>query len=126
MSWQTYVDDHLMVDLPGGGKLAFAAIYGQDGGCWAQSAGFPAVSLHAQRAERQKGRERERERCRENSFAAFAGDVSAAVRSLARDVQSAGRDGFFPFGSETSPSGFFPFERSLDGSARARRRPPLC
>merc|ERR1711959_571759 len=43
MSWQTYVDDHLMVDLPGGGKLAYAAIYGQDGGCWAQSAGFPAL-----------------------------------------------------------------------------------
>merc|ERR1711959_34376 len=64
MSWQTYVDDHLRVDLPGGGKLAYAAIYGQDGGCWAQSAGFPALSLHAQRAERQKGREREK--CREN------------------------------------------------------------
>ena len=33
-----------MVDLPGGGKLSHAAIYGQDGGMWAQSAGFPAVS----------------------------------------------------------------------------------
>ena len=32
------------VDLPGGGKLSSAAIYGQDGGCWAQSAGFPTVS----------------------------------------------------------------------------------
>ncbi|QDZ20291.1 profilin [Chloropicon primus] len=43
MSWQSYVDDHLMVDLPSGGKLTAAAIYGQDGGCWAQSAGFPAL-----------------------------------------------------------------------------------
>eukprot|EP00215_Chloropicon_roscoffensis_P000957 CAMPEP_0198465338 /NCGR_PEP_ID=MMETSP1456-20131121/3270_1 /TAXON_ID=1461544 ORGANISM="Unidentified sp., Strain RCC1871" /NCGR_SAMPLE_ID=MMETSP1456 /ASSEMBLY_ACC=CAM_ASM_001119 /LENGTH=132 /DNA_ID=CAMNT_0044191181 /DNA_START=74 /DNA_END=472 /DNA_ORIENTATION=+ len=43
MSWQSYVDDHLMVELPGGGKLSSAAIYGQDGGCWAQSAGFPTL-----------------------------------------------------------------------------------
>ena len=29
MSWQTYVDDHLMVGLPGGGMLTYAAIFGQ-------------------------------------------------------------------------------------------------
>ena len=33
-----------MCILPGGGQLASAAIVGQDGGVWAQSAGFPAVS----------------------------------------------------------------------------------
>lgn len=36
MSWQAYVDDHLMCQLPGGGQLAHAAIWGQDGGVWAQ------------------------------------------------------------------------------------------
>jgi hypothetical protein len=43
MSWDSYVE-HLMVDLPHGGKLSSAAIVGQDGGIWAQSAGFPAVT----------------------------------------------------------------------------------
>mmetsp|Transcript_25456 Transcript_25456/g.35072 ORF Transcript_25456/g.35072 Transcript_25456/m.35072 type:complete len:132 (-) Transcript_25456:388-783(-) len=43
MSWQTYVDDHLMVDLPGGGMLQSAAIFGLDGVPWAQSASFPTV-----------------------------------------------------------------------------------
>eukprot|EP00850_Spirogloea_muscicola_P022370 SM000290S10904 [mRNA] locus=s290:39733:40536:- [translate_table: standard] len=31
MSWQLYVDDHLMCDLPGGGMLTSAAILGHDG-----------------------------------------------------------------------------------------------
>lgn len=44
MSWQAYVDDHLMCQLPGGGQLAHAAIWGQDGGIWAQDASFPAVT----------------------------------------------------------------------------------
>lgn len=44
MSWQTYVDDHLMVPLGAGQKtLVGAAILGHDGSTWAQSAGFPAV-----------------------------------------------------------------------------------
>jgi len=34
-----------MCTLPGGGQLAFAAIIGHDGGVWASSAGFPAVSV---------------------------------------------------------------------------------
>lgn len=33
-----------MVDLPHGGKLSSAAIVGQDGGVWAQSEGFPAIT----------------------------------------------------------------------------------
>lgn len=33
-----------MVELPNGGKLSSAAIVGQDGGVWAQSPEFPAVS----------------------------------------------------------------------------------
>eukprot|EP00976_Prorocentrum_cordatum_P084003 1185469-Prorocentrum_minimum.AAC.4 len=61
MSWQSYVDDHLMVELPGGGMLSHAAIFGQhacagtcaqrvglglatrasDGNPWALSSGFP-------------------------------------------------------------------------------------
>lgn len=43
MSWDSYLD-HLMVDLPHGGKLTSCAILGQDGGVWAQSESFPAVS----------------------------------------------------------------------------------
>ncbi len=33
-----------MCSLPGGGQLASAAIVGHDGGVWAQSAAFPAIS----------------------------------------------------------------------------------
>ena len=44
MSWQSYVDDHLLCELPAGGHLASAAIVGKDGGVWAQSEGFPDVS----------------------------------------------------------------------------------
>ena len=44
MSWQAYVDDHLMVELPGGKTLSSAAIVGLDGGVWAKSADFPEVS----------------------------------------------------------------------------------
>ncbi|KAH7651217.1 Profilin protein [Dioscorea alata] len=40
MSWQTYVDDHLMCDIEGQ-RLTSAAIIGQDGSIWAQSANFP-------------------------------------------------------------------------------------
>lgn len=50
MSWQTYVDDHLMVPLPNGGHLSHAAIVGQDGGVWAQDAGFPAISVEETQA----------------------------------------------------------------------------
>jgi profilin len=44
MSWQQYVDDHLMVELPHGGTLLSAAIVGHDGGVWASSPGFPDVT----------------------------------------------------------------------------------
>ncbi|KAF3515336.1 hypothetical protein F2Q69_00001139 [Brassica cretica] len=37
MSWQTYVDDHLMSDLGDEQRLTAAAIIGQDGSVWAQS-----------------------------------------------------------------------------------------
>ncbi|KAK7335906.1 hypothetical protein VNO80_28033 [Phaseolus coccineus] len=40
MSWQTYVDDHLMCDFDGH-TLAAAAIIGHDGTVWAQSSKFP-------------------------------------------------------------------------------------
>ncbi|KAK6787436.1 hypothetical protein RDI58_015961 [Solanum bulbocastanum] len=40
MSWQTYVDHHLMCDLDGH-RLASAAILGFDGSVWAQSPAFP-------------------------------------------------------------------------------------
>ncbi|KAK3415624.1 hypothetical protein EUGRSUZ_J02697 [Eucalyptus grandis] len=40
MSWQTYVDDHLMCDIDGH-HLAAAAIVGHDGSVWAQSSAFP-------------------------------------------------------------------------------------
>ena len=41
---QAYVDDHLLCELPGGGRLQHAAILGQDGGVWAQSEHFPAIT----------------------------------------------------------------------------------
>ncbi|KAJ1385990.1 Profilin [Sesbania bispinosa] len=40
MSWQTYVDEHLMCDIDGH-TLTSAAIIGQDGTVWAQSSNFP-------------------------------------------------------------------------------------
>lgn len=43
-SWQAYVDEHLLVPLPNGGELSSAAIVGADGGVWAQSPTFPAIS----------------------------------------------------------------------------------
>jgi len=45
MSWQTYVDEHLMCDVGDGQghHLTAAAIVGHDGSVWAQSANFPQV-----------------------------------------------------------------------------------
>ena len=47
MSWQTYVDDHLMCEVEGnpGQHLSAAAIIGHDGSVWAQSSTFPQVHL---------------------------------------------------------------------------------
>lgn len=46
MSWQTYVDDHLMCDIDATGHfLSSAAIVGHDGSIWAQSANFPQVFI---------------------------------------------------------------------------------
>ena len=50
MSWQEYVDDHLMCELPNGGILKSAAIVGSDGGVWAQSPDFPTLSNDEVRA----------------------------------------------------------------------------
>lgn len=44
MSWQTYVDEHLMCEIEGN-HLSAAAIIGQDGSVWAQSATFPQVEF---------------------------------------------------------------------------------
>ncbi|KAL6770886.1 PRO1 [Auxenochlorella protothecoides x Auxenochlorella symbiontica] len=44
MSWQAYIDDHLLAELPGGGVLAHAAILGHDGGVWASSPDFPDIT----------------------------------------------------------------------------------
>lgn len=43
MSWDSYITDHLMVDLPNtdGLKLTHAAIVGKDGLIWAKSENFP-------------------------------------------------------------------------------------
>ncbi|KAE8688059.1 Profilin-1 [Hibiscus syriacus] len=40
MSWQAYVDDHLMCEIEGN-HLTAAAIIGHDGSVWAQSDSFP-------------------------------------------------------------------------------------
>ena len=44
MSWQEYVDEHLMCDLGSGEQLQSAAILGHDGGVWAESPEFPQIS----------------------------------------------------------------------------------
>ncbi|RLM93448.1 hypothetical protein C2845_PM08G02890 [Panicum miliaceum] len=44
MSWQAYVDDHLLCDIDGQ-RLSAAAILGHDGAVWAQSDAFPQVRL---------------------------------------------------------------------------------
>ena len=46
MSWQTYVDEHLMCEIEGH-HLTSAAIIGHDGTVWAQSAAFPSVSARS-------------------------------------------------------------------------------
>lgn len=46
MSWQAYVDDHLMCDIDGH-HLTAAAILGHDGSVWAQSSTFPKVLSHS-------------------------------------------------------------------------------
>ncbi|XP_074343268.1 profilin-like [Apium graveolens] len=45
MSWQTYVDDHLMCEIEGnaGQHLSSAAIMGHDGSIWALSSNFPQL-----------------------------------------------------------------------------------
>jgi profilin len=43
MSWQSYVDDHLMYEISPGHSLSAAAIVGHDGNVWAQSATFPEL-----------------------------------------------------------------------------------
>eukprot|EP01018_Ginkgo_biloba_P001536 Gb_19630 [translate_table: standard] len=43
MSWQAFVDNHLMVELSSGYRLTSAAIAGQDGYVWAHSLAFPKV-----------------------------------------------------------------------------------
>ncbi|KAG6541597.1 hypothetical protein Mapa_016990 [Marchantia paleacea] len=45
MSWQSYVDDHLMLEISPGHLLSSAAIIGQDGNVWAQSADFPELQV---------------------------------------------------------------------------------
>ncbi|NP_001284474.1 profilin [Cucumis melo] len=42
MSWQVYVDEHLMCEIEGN-HLTSAAIIGQDGSVWAQSQNFPQL-----------------------------------------------------------------------------------
>ncbi|GMN50654.1 hypothetical protein TIFTF001_019812 [Ficus carica] len=42
MSWQAYVDDHLLCEIEGN-HLSSAAIIGHDGSVWAQSASFPQL-----------------------------------------------------------------------------------
>jgi profilin len=46
MSWDSYITDHLMVDLPNtdGLKLTHAAIIGKDGLVWAKDDSFPEVT----------------------------------------------------------------------------------
>ena len=43
MSWQTYVDEHLMCEIEGH-HLTSAAIVDHEGAAWAQSTAFPEVT----------------------------------------------------------------------------------
>lgn len=43
MSWQSYVDDHLLCPLPSGNSLTSAAIIGVEGSVWASSDKFPQI-----------------------------------------------------------------------------------
>eukprot|EP00250_Pteridium_aquilinum_P002680 c12905_g1_i1 orf=261-662(+) len=43
MSWDTYVDEHLMCGLQSGHTLTSAAIIGLEGGIWASSDKFPEI-----------------------------------------------------------------------------------
>ncbi|XP_038899070.1 profilin-like isoform X2 [Benincasa hispida] len=43
MSWQPYVDEHLMMCDTEGNRLSAAAIIGQNGTVWAQSSNFPQL-----------------------------------------------------------------------------------
>ena len=46
MSWQTYIDDHLMCPIEDtANHLTASAIIGFDGSVWAQSSTFPQVSF---------------------------------------------------------------------------------
>lgn len=45
MSWQPYIDDHMMMELPSGNRLHSAAIIGHEGHVWAQSSEFPEVTF---------------------------------------------------------------------------------
>lgn len=44
MSWQPYIDDHLLAELPHGGQIEHAAIASHSGDIWAQSPSFPELS----------------------------------------------------------------------------------
>lgn len=44
MSWQTYIEEHLMCDVEDH-RLTAAAIIGHDGSVWAKSDSFPEVMI---------------------------------------------------------------------------------
>ncbi|KAE8687540.1 Profilin-3 [Hibiscus syriacus] len=48
MSWQSYVDQHLMCEIEGqqGQHLSAAAIVGHDGSVWAKSSNFPELKAN--------------------------------------------------------------------------------
>eukprot|EP00884_Botryococcus_braunii_P008741 jgi/Botrbrau1/17869/Bobra.0845s0002.1 len=50
MSWQEYVDDHLLAELQGGGRLSHGAILSHSGDVWAKSPDFPEVSENEAKA----------------------------------------------------------------------------
>jgi profilin len=43
MSWQDYINDHLMYEISAGHTLTAAAIIGHNGSVWAQSDNFPEL-----------------------------------------------------------------------------------
>ncbi|XP_074566910.1 profilin-like [Curcuma longa] len=43
MSWQSYVDEHLLCEVASGARLSAAGIFGHSGDIWAISESFPEI-----------------------------------------------------------------------------------
>lgn len=95
MSWQEYIDDHLLAELPHGGTLEHAAIASLEGDIWAQSPNFPELSEEEAKAIN-TGFDNQNELASKGlflggqKFIVLAGDEGAVIRG------KSGSQGTFP------------------------------